>query len=67
MKKLSDLRDVLIFLLVTGGWVAATIFLFKYPAEANFATWAATCTTITGVYHWIVFKDDKEKDSCQPS
>jgi hypothetical protein len=62
--KLSDIRDVLIFILVTGAWVVSTIFLFQNPSPQNFMTWAGLAVTVTGTYHWMVIKDSKEKDAC---
>jgi di/tricarboxylate transporter len=64
--KIKDLRDILVFVLVTAAWVFSTVYLFDHPTDTNFATWAGLCLTITGVYHWICMKDDKEKDApCQ--
>lgn len=61
--KFSDIRDVLVFVLVSAAWIVATIFLFKHATDFNFATWAALCATITSAYHWIIMKDDKQTDA----
>lgn len=50
--------------LVTGAWVASTVYLFRHPSDMNFATWATLCGTMTGFYHFMTVKDDKTKD-CQ--
>lgn len=55
--------DLIVFLLVSLAWVAGTTFLFMHPSDMNFGTWAAFSTTITGVYHWIVMKDQKIPDA----
>lgn len=57
-----DLRDWLVMGLVTIAWVAATVFLFKYHTEMDFATWATFSATITGVYHFLCVHDDKVPD-----
>ncbi len=67
MKKLSDLRDVFIFVMVSAAWIAGTVYLFYNRTDLNFATWATFSATILGAYHWISMRDDKEKDVCSPS
>ena len=68
---IKDLRDIWVVLAVSAAWVFSTIYLFRHPSDMNFATWAALCTTVTGVYHWICMKDDKIPDhgdqQCLPS
>jgi hypothetical protein len=49
--------------LVMAYHVEATAFVWLHPSDANFATWAGVTATITGVYHWINYRDDKTPDS----
>lgn len=58
-----DTRDWAIIALMTGMHISATVFIFKHPDPINFGTWAGVTGTITGVYHWLCFKDSKEKDA----
>jgi hypothetical protein len=48
--------------LVTGAWVASTVYLFRHPSDMNFATWATLCGTMTGFYHYMTQRDDKTPD-----
>ena len=48
--------------LVTVMHFVATFYLFSHPSDVNFATWAGVTATITGVYHWINYRDDKTPD-----
>jgi hypothetical protein len=48
---------------MTGMHISATVFIFKHPDPINFGTWAGVTGTITGVYHWLCFKDSKERDA----
>jgi membrane protease YdiL (CAAX protease family) len=59
-----DVRDWLVMCIVTCAWLASTVFLFLHPDPANFATWAALGATMTGAYHWICYRDQKEADRC---
>jgi hypothetical protein len=59
----QDCRDWVILGLVTGGWAAATLFLFTHPAPMNFATWSGVVATICGVYHFLTVSDDKRADA----
>jgi hypothetical protein len=58
-----DIRDWLIGVLVASAWMAATVYLFKFHSDVNYATYAGLCITMTGFYHFIVSKDPP----CQPS
>jgi hypothetical protein len=58
-----DLRDHLVMTIVTGAWVISTWFLWEHPTDVNFATWAGFGATMTGTYHWLNLRDDKEKDA----
>ena len=58
-----DCRDIVVMGIVTLAWGAATVFLFKHPDVANFATWAGFAATITGVYHWTCYLDSKRPDA----
>jgi hypothetical protein len=60
-----DVRDWLVVLLVAVTWIAATAFLFTHPDVANFATWAAVISTVTGLYHFLVVRDSKIPDAPQ--
>lgn len=53
-----DSRDYIVGAIVTGMWIYACVFLWRHPSDMNFGTWAAVCTTMTCVYHWINVKDD---------
>jgi hypothetical protein len=59
----QDYRDIFVLLMVSAGWVAATVFLFLYHSTANFGIWAGLVGTIGGVYHWICVSDDKRVDA----
>ncbi len=59
---MSDLRDRLVMLIVTLILAVGTIYVFVHPTDMNFTTWAGLVVTITGVYHWLNIRDDKEKD-----
>jgi len=59
-----DASDFLIGILVAGVWIAGTVYLFRFHSDANFAIWGGICTTMTGAYHFLRIRDDKEKDSC---
>lgn len=63
-KNLRDFRDDAVMALVTAAWIAATVFIFLYHTEVNFATWATFSATICGVYHWLTISDDKRPDAC---
>jgi hypothetical protein len=52
-----DIRDGLIGAIVAAAWVAATVYVFEFHSDLNFATYAGLCATMTGFYHWIVSKD----------
>jgi hypothetical protein len=62
--KLSDLRDILVFIAVANIQICSTVFLFHHADGINFATWAGVCGTLTAAYHWMCVRDDKEKDAC---
>lgn len=49
--------------LVTGMWIAGTVFLFKFHSETNFVTWAGLGVTMTGVFHWLTVRDAKQPDA----
>lgn len=59
-----DLDDWIIMALVVLIMLAGTVYLFLHPAAAVFAAWCGLVTTVTGVFHFMRVKDDKEKDSC---
>lgn len=59
----QDYRDVAVLILVSVGWLAATLFLFLYPSPINFATWAGFGATVGGVYHFLCVSDDKRIDA----
>lgn len=61
-----NVRDWFVILLVALVWIASTVFLFLYPKEANFATWAAVCGTMTAAYRWLDLKDSKVPDARDP-
>lgn len=49
--------------LITSGWVAATVFLFKHPDPMNFATWGTFSGAVICAYKWLDFKDSKVPDA----
>lgn len=63
MSRPCDLRDRLVMGLVSGAWVASTVYLFKFHTDLNFATWATFSGTVTCVYHWLCVHDDKIPDN----
>lgn len=63
MNNKQDIRDWVVMALVTLICLAATIFLFAYPAPMNFATWSGVVATICGVYHFLTVSDDKRSDA----
>ena len=50
---------------VNAAWMAATVFVYHHPDPVNFATWATFSATAVGVYHWLIIRDSKEKDSSE--
>jgi hypothetical protein len=60
---MTGLRDWVIMGLVLAAWINSTIFLWHHPTDTNFATWAGLLLTVTGVYHWICYKDQKVPDN----
>lgn len=52
-----DWRDWLVGILVPAMWVFAGAYLWRHPSDANFATWAGICATLTGAYHYLNIKD----------
>ena len=63
MSNQRDARDWVVMGLVTGGWVAGTVFLYLFPSSVNFATWSGLTATICGVYHFLSVSDDKRVDA----
>lgn len=59
----QDYRDYFVLGVVTAGWLAATVFLFRYPSTVNFATWAGLVATVGGIYHYLCVNDDKRTDA----
>ncbi len=59
----QDYRDYFVLAVVTAGWLAATVFLFRYPSSVNFATWAGLVATVGGIYHYLCVSDDKRMDA----
>ena len=59
----QDYRDYFVLGIVTAGWAAATVFLFRHPSSVNFATWAGLVATLGGMYHWLCVSDDKRVDA----
>ena len=43
--------------------IVASVFVFKHPDVVNFATWATVAGTLTGFYHYVIFRDQKETDA----
>ncbi len=41
----------------------STVYLFMHPTETNFVTWSTFVGTTFGVYHWILYRDQKEADA----
>lgn len=64
VKNLRDYRDHVVMTLVSCAWVAATVYLFMFHSDVNFATWCGFSATICGVYHWLTIRDDKQPDAC---
>lgn len=61
--KLDCVKDVFVISLITVGWAASTVFLFKHPDAMNFATWAGFSGSVICAYKWIDFKDSKVPDA----
>lgn len=58
----QDYRDWYVIIHISAFASAVMTYAFKYPSPAVFATACGTLTTVIGMYHWFVIKDDKEKD-----
>jgi len=58
-----EVRDWIVIGLMAGIQLAATVFLFKHPDAINFGTWATVTATLTGSYHWLVIRDQKQADA----
>jgi hypothetical protein len=58
-----NVRDWFVMILTGMLWVTATVFLFWYHTDANFATWAALGGTVLSAYHWMVVRS--RRDGCQ--
>lgn len=63
LKNEQDIRDWFVMFVVTGIVAASTVYLFKHADFSVFTAWIGFVTTIFGVYHWIVFLDDKRPDA----
>lgn len=61
-----DWDDWCVLAIVTGAWIASTVFLFKHPDDPNFATWAGLAITMTGTYKWLSDRDDQTPDAPKP-
>lgn len=58
-----DFSDWFVMAGITAILISGTMFIYLHPSEVNFATWAGLMVTVTGVYHWLDIRDDKEKDA----
>lgn len=58
-----NLEDWVILGLVNSILGVATIYLYLHPSDTNFLSWCGLVTTVTGVYHWISYRDDKVPDA----
>lgn len=56
-------RDWIVIVLMADIQLAATVFIFLHPDGINFATWATLAGTLTGAYHWMVIRDQKQADA----
>lgn len=59
----KDWRDYTTYAFAAAILAAATLYAWRHPSDANFATWAVVVGSITGVLRWLDLKDDKEKDA----
>ena len=59
-----DTRDWVVIGLMGAIQLAATVFVFAHPDVVNFATFATLTGTLITAYHWVIVKDQKEKDAC---
>lgn len=56
-------RDWFVLVLLGGIAIAATVFLFLHPSEANFGIWAGALGTLATAFHWLVYLDSKRPDA----
>jgi hypothetical protein len=52
-----DIRDWFTGIVIAAAWAAATVYLFIFHSDINFATYAGLCATMTGFYHWVISRD----------
>lgn len=57
-----DLDDWIIMALVVAILVAGTIYIFIHDSDMVFGSWCGLVVTVTGVFHWLRIRDDKETD-----
>lgn len=56
--------DWFVMILWAAVWVAGTVFLFlHHDHPAVFVTWCGLCTTMGGLYHWLMVRDQKVPDA----
>jgi hypothetical protein len=59
----QDARDWFILGAVTAIVTAATVYLFMFHSDATFGIWSGVVTTIVGLYHVMIYLDDKKPDA----
>lgn len=61
--QLNDNRDWFIMGTISAAWTAATVYMFVHPSPATFCAWCGLCATMTGAYHYLNVRDQKEADA----
>ena len=61
---MKDIRDQFVMASIICAWVVASVYLFIYHSDTAFGVWGTVCGTLTGLYHFLNIRDDKEKDAC---
>jgi hypothetical protein len=59
----QDYRDYFVLVVVTFGWIAATVFLFMNQSSTNFGIWSGLVGTVGSIYHFLSIADDKRVDN----
>jgi hypothetical protein len=61
---MSDVKDYVTMVLVTGFGAAATWYLFlPHHDNTAFSIWSTILGTLIGAYHFLNIHDDKVKDA----
>jgi membrane-bound metal-dependent hydrolase YbcI (DUF457 family) len=57
-----DIKTTIVMFFFMAIFTAATIYLFKFHSDSNFAVFVGGFTAMGCIMHWIVTYDDKHPD-----